>query len=210
MEFTYYLVEITLLLFPIIAAIFSKKIDLFSNGIFKKLAIFFLIHNSLFLFNFSIKGDYPDYIIFSLEYLFACFAIYNIAKIKNEATKVVLKSIGYISICFGFIIGLVGILLFIVAAQEFETSRTFETENNYQIREYKIGFATFENTKYNYEFYKSYPNFPFEYKFNKISFFDNKINLNLDGELIFNVGEINDATIKITSSNGKTFIKTQK
>ena len=67
----YIIYLLTFLGFPILGLVISRFLD-FSRSKNYLIWIFllFAIHNILFFFRFSIKGDYPDYCIFSLEYLY--------------------------------------------------------------------------------------------------------------------------------------------
>ena len=112
MDTTYIIFLLTFLLFPIIAVVTYQYIQFERISKFIKVVIaFFLLYNFLFLFGFSFKGDYADYLIFSIEFLILCLVL--CLKPKNAFNKSFII-IGRIAIIFGFVAGLVGIAKIII------------------------------------------------------------------------------------------------
>ncbi len=184
--------------------IISKYVNIKKN---KKtiiwLASVFVIHNILFIQGLSFKGDYPDYFVFSIEYLFLSVIIIRLYKLKDNYSKI-FRSIGSILLVIGFLQGLIGILLFIVISQDYETDKIYNFNNNkksYQTRRYSFGFVTSESIRYSFKTYRRFEYLPFELKINKIDFFDTKCDLNFN-DLNFTVS-INDLDLEF-SSNGVT------
>lgn len=177
MDITYNLLVLTFLIFPLIAVILAINFpvkNLYES--FKVVGALFLIHNIFFLFGFSLRGDYPDYFIFSAEYLFFCFIIFSLYKTRNIFIKI-LRVLATVFISFGLIIGFFGILLFLFVTQDYETDMTFHFKTNdqtYETRRYSFGSATLDNTKYTFETYRVYKYLPFENKVDKTIFFDTK------------------------------------
>lgn len=210
---TYWLLLITFLCFPIIGIILSnnkhlEKLSKYRNWII----FFFLIHNILFYFGLSLKGDYVDYIIFSFEYLIICLTIFSLKGQTNWIYRG-LKTVGFIGIIFGFFFGLVGILFFIVLTMDLETDKVFRytcKDKSYETRRYSFGFATLDNTRYTFETYRTLNVIPLEYKIDKSDFFDDKTKLNIaEDELKIDINA-DKKSLTFISTNGNTFTKTIK
>jgi len=212
MNVTYYILLVSFLGYPIIGIILLNliKLDNFSKLLVPTI-LFFLIHNILFAFGYSLKGDYVDYIIFSLEYLVLCLTVI-LLKTTNIYFKI-FRVIGTIAISLGFVIGFIGIIMFIVISQDFETDKIFHFENNsksYETRRYSFGFATLENTRYTFKTYRNYKYFPIEKEIDTTDFFDNKTDLQIDEDKL-KISIVNTGTkqqILFISTNGHTFSKT--
>jgi hypothetical protein len=208
----YYIFLVTFLVFPIIGIILSKQIVL--NRFLKiraPVVAFFLTHNILFIFGYSLKGDYIDYFIFSIEYLVFCLTISLLFKANNIFAKIV-RIAGTIAISLGFIVGLIGILLFIFIAQDYETDKVFHFTSKgkkFETRRYSFGGATLSDTRYTFETYRNYKYFPLERKIDKTDFFDTKTNLNIDeDELKISINRVDTKEqIIFQSTNGHTFSK---
>lgn len=208
----YYIYLLTFLGYPILGFFLSKNLEF--ESIKKHLFIVFLgflIHNILFLFSYSLKGDYPDYLIFSLEYFFFCLTISLFYKLPNIYAKI-LRVIGTVMIGIGILQGLLGILLFIVISTDYESDKIYKfnfKNSDYQTRRYSLDFATLINTKYTFETYKYYNYLPFEKRIDKTSLFD------LRSSLYFGVHNFsiiikdssNKQLIQFSSINGKTVTK---
>jgi len=175
MDTTYYLLLLTFLIFPLLALIIA--INFRVNNLYKFIKIVaavFLIHNIFFLFGFSLRGDYIDYLIFSAEYFFFCFIFFSLYKTRNIYIKV-LRVLATVIIAFGVILGCLGIFLFLFITQDYETDMALHFKSNdktYETRRYSFGGATLDNTKYTFETYRVYEYLPFEYKVDKTIFFD--------------------------------------
>ncbi len=213
MNLPYFLYILTFIGFPIIALVLAKYTDLAK---YKKsiliFSILFLLHNLLFLLNYSLSGDYVDYFILSFEYLDICFLIFVFSDIPNILIKI-LRIIGITGICIGIIQGFIGILLFIVVSQDYEADKlyrfNFDT-NTFETRRYSFGFATLDDTKYTFETYKKFNYIPIEKKVDKTVLFGLKTKLDLDDNN-FDIKVIRNGTlrqIKFSSSNGECFLKT--
>ena len=183
MDTIYILLLLTFLIFPLIAfviAINFRVKNLYES--FKVVGAIFLIHNIFFSFGFSLRGDYPDYIIFSAEYFFFCFIIFSLYKTRSIYIKI-LNVLTTVFIAFGFIIGCFGIFLFLFITQDYQTDMTFNfktKDKNYETRRYSFGGATLDNTKYTFETYRVYKYFPFENKVDKTIFFDTESKVAID------------------------------
>lgn len=210
MNFSYVLYLITFFGYPILSGILLLFVD-FNKLIphLKWITLFFISHNLLYYAGFSIKGDYPDYIIFSLEYFF--FIILIIIAFKtNKLTLIVLGSMGSALILIGFIQAFFGIFLFIIMSQDLETDKiyTFESdEKSYQTRRYSFGFATLDDTTYSYETYKTYNYLPFEKLIDKSKFSGIESRLNFQDDN-FNISIETDTDKKVlifSSPNEKPY-----
>ncbi len=173
------------------------------------LIVFLLLtHNFLFLVGYSIKGDYPDYLIFSLEYLVLCISVVLLYKSKSVYAKP-FRFIGTAILSLGGLIGLIGIFLFIPISEEYEANKTFYFKANnidYETRRYSFAFATIDNIKYTFDTYKVYP-FLIEKKIDSSVFFDTKTELNIgEDKLKISIG-INEKNLIFTSTNDKIFSK---
>ena len=212
MEFTYWLLLITFIGHPFLALAFAdKRPNAFIKKHRKALFLFFVLHNFLFLFGLSIKGDYFDYVIFSLEFLLICVTITSINE-KLYSSKKFLKAIGVFLMCLSELVGLVGIFAFLFILMDLESDKTFKyfsKGKEFQTRRYSFGFATLENTRYTFETYRNYSYLPLEYQIDKTDFFDNKTELNIgEDNLKFEI-ELNGPIKYITfiSTNGKVLKK---
>ena len=194
MDFLYYTFLLTFLIFPIIALILCKYFQIEKTlHLIKPLLGFFLFHNALFVLGFSLKGDYVDYLIFSVEYLFVCYLMFGL-KLNSLYVKI-FKVIGVIGISIGFIVGTIGILMFIVIEKDYEAYKIFRLKSlngNYETRQYVYGFATSANTRYTFETYREYTYLPFEKKIDKTNFFDDETNLNIGEEELQIIVQINN------------------
>lgn len=141
----------------------------------------FVVHNVLFFIGLSVYGDYPDYIIFSLEYLIFCFIVFAIGKTNYMLVKA-FRIIAIVAICVGFIVGAIGTLLFIVVSQDYEADKVFHfqvKDKHYETRRYSYRFAASEDMRYTFDTYKQYKYLPFEQKIDKTSFFSLKTDVNV-------------------------------
>jgi hypothetical protein len=211
MSFSYCLYLLTFLGWPIVVMTISKYFDLSKHKILAKYtALIFLIHNALFLSGYSLKGDYIDYVFFSIEYLFFCFVIATYTKPKKTLIKI-FRIIGIFFICIGCIQGIIGVILFIPASQDFEADKTYTFQHNgdlYETRRYSFGAATLIDTRYTFETYKTQA-FLLERKIDKTDFFGNSSNLNFY-DPHFNIRLLKNEgadQLQFSSSNGNIFNK---
>ncbi|NEU07862.1 hypothetical protein GZH53_06015 [Flavihumibacter sp. R14] len=170
---SYYIYLSTFLGFPIFALVVSRYLDFGRSKKYLTLVfLVFLTHNFLLFFDFSLKGEYADYIILSLEYFYFCLIIFFLYKSTNRLTTII-RNIGSAIVAMGFLQGLIGILLFIVVSQDFEADKIYNFRSNgrdYQTRRYSFGFATLDDIRYTFETYRSYNYIPFERLINETDF----------------------------------------
>jgi hypothetical protein len=211
MSFSYCLYLITFLGWPILITAISKHFDLSKNKIRAKyVALIFLIHNALFVSGYSLKGDYIDYLFFSVEYLFFCFVIATYTQPKKVLVKIS-RIIGIFIICIGCIQGIIGVILFIPASQNFETDKkyTFQQDgDSYETRRYSFGAATLTDTRHTFETYRT-TIFLFEKKIDETDFFALSSNLNFN-DAAFSIGILKSEgreQLQFSSSNGNIFNK---
>lgn len=210
---TYFIYLLTFLVFPVLGLVISRYIDLKKRKIFLRWTlVLFAIHNILFYFGLSIKGDYPDYIVFSLEYLFLSLTIFLLYKLTS-GFSIIVRIIGTVLLFVGFVQGLIGVLMFIVISQDFETDKIYNFNSNnkdYQTRRYSFGFATLIDTKYTFETYREYDYLPFEKLINKTDLFELKSDLDFnDNNFVVNIKDNGDKKIlEFSSTNCKKFTTT--
>lgn len=199
------------MIFPIFALVISKKVEIKRyKNIFRIWVGVFLLHNLLFFIGFSFYGDYIDYLIFAVEYFAFCLLMFSISTDRLYAK--VLRILGIIGISFGGLIGLVGILLFIVVSQDYESDKKFRFQcydDRYEVRRYSFGFATLDDTRYTFETYKTYRYLPIEHKIDKTDFFgmETPLYINEDKLVIYIVKNGDNENLVFKSSNGKLFSK---
>ena len=207
---TYILYLLTFLGFPIVGYLISKYVEInVCKKYFKWIFLLFCIHNVLFIAGFSIKGDYPDYVIFSLEYLFLCsivFFTYRSTSIFPEIVKIIGTGI----LVVGFLQGLIGILMFLVVWQDFETDKIYNFNSNnkiYQTRRYSFGFATLDDTRYTFETYRNFNYLPFEKLVNETELFELKNDLDFNSnKFSIRIKDSSDRQIlEFSSANGKKY-----
>ena len=126
----YYILLFTLLGSPIVAIFLSAylKIKLASSA-FRLIVVFFLLHNLLFFFGYSLRGDYIDYTIFSLEYFAFCVMMFALFKTPGNSVGC-FRAFGLIVVSLGILIGLLGIAFFIFLAMDFDAAKIFHFQNN--------------------------------------------------------------------------------
>jgi hypothetical protein len=208
----YYIFLISFLGFPILGLILSKYLKInWSSKLIKLTILFFVTHNLLFYFGFSLKGDYVDYSIFSIEYLIFCLTVCLLFKSTNIYIRV-FRVLGAITISLGFIFGLFGILLFIFISMDYEADKIFHfkaNNENYETRRYSFGGATLSDTRYIFETYRDFKYLPIEHKLDRTDFLDSKTDLDIsEPGLKINILENRKAEqIIFKSTNGNTFLK---
>jgi hypothetical protein len=205
---TYILYLITFLGFPILGFIIARHLDFEkSKKYLRSSFLVFVVHNILFFFGLSFKGDYSDYFVFSLEYLFLSLVICLLYKLTSSYAKI-LRTFGTIALVIGFLQGLIGIVMFIVISQDFETDTTYHFSSNnmtYQSRRYSFGFATLDDTRYTFETYREYDYLPFEKLINETDLFEFKSGLdfkNININIKYGIG---GRILEFSSPNGKIF-----
>jgi hypothetical protein len=185
MNFTYCLYILTFLIFPTLGLLVSKK-PIFTDAIKynKILAVFFIVHNIAFFCGFSVKGDYLDYILFSIEYFYLTLIVLWLYK-KTDIFSKIIRGLGITLLIIGFIQGLIGTIMFLVISQDFETDKIYRFQNidkSYETRRYSFGFATQIDIRYTFVTYKNINFMPFEQKIDNTDFFGMKSNLDFGDE----------------------------
>lgn len=212
---TYIIYLLTFLAFPILGLVISRYLDIEKSKKYLKWTfLFFASHNILFFLGLSIKGDYPDYFIFSLEYLFLSISTALLYKSTSFYTKA-FRIIGTVILVIGFFQGLIGILMFIVISQDYEADKIYNFNSNekeYKTRRYSFGFATLNDTRYTFETYREYSYLPIEKLINKTDLFELKCGLDFrDNNFLIEIKENgNKRTLEFVSSNGQKYITTIK
>ncbi|RVU01951.1 hypothetical protein EOD41_08335 [Mucilaginibacter limnophilus] len=130
----------TILVFPFLAMYLSKKLGITKLLLLLRYSIpVILIHNTLFATGISIRGDYFDYIFFSLEYLLFTTVLYNFSRSGKKVIHKISKVVIYTILSFGYVIGIPGILLFLLLASGLESEANFPfkfNRENYVTRKY--------------------------------------------------------------------------
>ena len=136
MSFTYYLLVTTFLLVPIVGFLCATEVLPSALGIVLKYSLgFFLLYDVACYFSYSIKGTYPDYIIFSLQYLWFCTLVCAIK--WHGLWNKLLKVAGCSLIGLGYIIGVLSIGFFMLFADAMESDRQYyaaKDKDEYEIR----------------------------------------------------------------------------
>jgi hypothetical protein len=176
MNFTFTLLLFTFIGHLIITGLLTRYIR--RETILKWLkapALFFLIYDCSFYLGYSFRGDYIDYILFSLEYLCFCLLIASSSVSKNIFVKI-LRISGYfitisvviLSVTFGFIIT-------VVMAQELDCVNkscfNYGTQK-YEVRRFESGFVTQLEIKQVYDTYQVFGLFPFEKRIDRTILYD--------------------------------------
>ncbi|WP_419803428.1 hypothetical protein [Mucilaginibacter sp.] len=197
---------------PIIGIVIANNFDHVWLFKYKKFVIaFFAIYNLLLYFKVSLKGDFADYIILSIEYFVICLFIFSPKKHKEFWIKL-LRVVAITGICIGTIVGGIGIFLFPIISQDYTTDKIFYFEHSdklYETRRYRFGTIGSVDTRYTFNTYRIFSILPFEYKIDKTDFSDLKTNLNIsDPNLKIDIiRNINKDKIKFSSTDGKEFTK---
>ena len=121
----------------------------------------------------SLSGDYADYIVFSLEFLFLSIVVPLLHYSPNNISKVV-RTISTIILIIGFVQTLIGSMVIPILVQDYSADKVLNFDSGkkkYQTRRYSFGFATLIDTRYTFKTYRKY-SLPIEKLINEISFFD--------------------------------------
>jgi hypothetical protein len=210
---TYIIYLLTFLGFPILGFVISMYLDIErSKKYLQWIFFFFAIHNILFFLGLSIKGDYPDYFVFSSEYLFLCLTI-SLRYRSTDVYSKIFRIIGTVAIFIGFFQGLIGIVLFTVVSQDYETDRIYHfnsNSKNYQTRRYSFGFATLDDTRFTFETYRIYDYLPFEKLINRTDLSESKSGLDFsDNHFTVNLKDsVDKKTLEFSSTSGKKYTTT--
>lgn len=208
----YHLLLMTFLVYPVIALALKHSLGdvkkFFKNTL--SLVILLLLHNLLFAAGYSIKGDFADYVIFSLEYFIFCIFIVSSYQSSYSFTPA-LRVFGTMALVAGALVGLWGTIFFAVITQDYEADHLFSfqvTEKQYQTRRYSLGFATLADTKYTFETYRQYKAVPFERKIDKTVFLGIQTPLKIHEKTLRIT--IDQQTLIFTSTHGEVFSKKLK
>lgn len=183
MNFTYFLYILTFWVYPLIGIILFKiqpPQRYFQPN--KIIITLFIAHIILFFLGFSIKGDYPDDIVFSIEYLYFILILIGLYR-KTDKLSTLVRNFGKIILVIGFLQGIIGLYIFAVISQDFEADKTFQSEyngNNYETRRYSFGFATLTDTRYTFVTYLNITFLPIEKQIDETVFFGLKSQLDFE------------------------------
>jgi hypothetical protein len=140
MGFVFWLYIITFLLTPFLALIISSYLTpAILKTVIKIGFPIFIIYDASLIASYSLKGDYPDYCIWSLEYFFF-FTI--ILSYRKHATNFFTKMLGvliYTIWVAGIIIGVPGLLLFVSIEMDYVPDKKFvfnSNEETYEMRRF--------------------------------------------------------------------------
>lgn len=89
--------------------------------------------------------------------------------------------LGSLEIVLGFLQGLIGIILFIVISQDYDSDKIYRFKNDktlYETRRYAYVFATLADTKFTYDTYKRFRFLPIEYKIDETVLYGEKNQIN--------------------------------
>lgn len=166
MLFIYILYIFTFILAPVISNLIIENVTFHS---YKKyligFSIFFFIHNLFYFFGYSIQGDFPDYIIFSLEYFSVCLWLLLGFRVKNSYIKV-LSILGLIPIGLTLILASFFLIWLPPITQDYIPSQIYSfghQKNHYQTRVYIYDFVSSVDTRYTFQTYQFFENVPIEY-----------------------------------------------
>ena len=207
----YYLFESSLLILPLLGVLLSKYIVIEKHlRVIKFIVLFFLIHNTLYFIGYSVKGDYFDYIIFAIEYPFLLVLLIGFRKIWRNIYTLISRMIGYVVFAFGYLSGLVGVIVFIVGSSDYEPYKIFNYGNikTYETRCYSFGFATVDATTYTFDTYRTFKYLPVEELLDRSKFYNIDVNWNIGEDLTFKVNQTNGAdSLIIISKNRVVYTK---
>ncbi len=120
-------------------------------------SFFFLIRNIFYFSSYSTQGDYANYFMFSFEYLSFCTTVFYAYKLLPKIYIYLLSALDKLVIITGFTAGAIGIILFAIDSQDYNSDNKFSFHNGdqtYQTKRYNYGFATITHTKYEFETYE--------------------------------------------------------
>lgn len=210
MGFTFILYLTTFLAYPILALTLSGYID-FSKykKTLKIISSLFILHNLMFYLGYSLRGDYEDYVVFSLEYLLFC--IFLIAYFKSENSLMrVFRLLGIFIVLLGYVQLLFSFFLIPIFSQDFEADRIYNFEQNektYQSRRYSFGFATLNDITYTYKTYRIFQYLPFEKHINTSVFSSLEDDLEFKDPDFYIELSSDEKFLEFHSSDGKTLLK---
>ena len=109
-------------------------------------------------------------------------------------------------------IGAVGILVFPLFAQDYETDKTYQFISNdktYETRRFSFGTIGSIDTRYTFETYRQFKYLPIETMIDKTDFFDTRTNLkvNEDGLEIMVLAKGSNQEILFKDQKGNIYLK---
>lgn len=159
--------------YPLISLILSKLIKINTSALWIKLLVgFFLIYDTLLVFNISFKGDYIDYTLLSLEYLLLCMYIF-FAPAPSSIISKLSMGIGVIIFALSLIFTLFSMIFFPLLTQDYESSHAIHlsaNEKNYTTRQYDLGTVGADKVRYTFNTYRTFSVLPFEYHIDHADF----------------------------------------
>jgi hypothetical protein len=161
MLFIYILYIFTFILAPIISNLIVEN---FTFQHYKKylvgFSLFCLIHNLFFALGYSIQGNYPDYIIFALEYFSFCLWLLLGFRFKILFIKV-LSILGLVPIGLILVIASLFLIWLPLITQDYISHQnySFKYQNNdYQTRVFVYSSVSSMDTKYTFQTYQIFEN----------------------------------------------------
>ncbi len=203
---------ITFIGFPILALFLRNH---FGAGRIVKYALrvspFTVWYLLAYYLGYSFRGDYIDYSLLALSYLWLCLLLFSTEIYKSGLLKVLRVAV-YVSV------GLIGIFCFLTfpffayAAQDFEWDRKFNFkdngENKYEVRRYTYGGVFNSNTRYIFKTYRVYGVVPLEKQIDITDFFDDRTDLFISDSIAFSISKTsNGQQLQFTDKYGKSFVK---
>ena len=149
---------------------------------------FFILYDFAFYCGYSIKGDYPDYVIISLQYFWFCTMNFSL---KWDVLWVkMLKMAALLLVGVGYVVGFLGaIIIFMLASFDMESNRQWHITKDgksYEIRGYSNGgWVGSMYTYYTFDAYKKLG--PLEYRLISKRISDGESKLNFTGDLQFSL-----------------------
>lgn len=114
---------------------------------------------------YSLSGDYADYILLSLEYLFVFIVIMIYRKCFTNVFSKILGLVMYTVWVVGIIVALPQMTFLSTADMEYTFDGSFEFKSNgkrYETRRYDFSFETMESPQYTFRTYRELDFVPIE------------------------------------------------
>lgn len=176
--------------------------------IVKKLLVYALLYDLLFYAGYSIRGDYPDYIIFSLEWFCFTVLLFSTAGTKVIWVKV-LRVVGFMLLIQSVIIGLVGIIIFPILAGDMESSHDYHVTHKGKVYEIRRFESDGRDAIYRTYIFCAYITLgPFEHSICSFRLSDDGNQWYFDGGFQFNIVDSSKNTyLVVTDSAGHRFTR---
>lgn len=211
MNFSLVILLLTLIQ-PFLALALLKKISpRLRTKLLKPAFIFFVVHNLFYAFGFSIKGDYADYIIFSIEYFTFCLLLLSAPKNKYFLIRA-LRAITLTLILFVTFFCCLFFWILPAISNDYEADKIFYFESqgkNYETERFSFGTIGSIGIRYVFVTYREYCYLPFEKEINTTDFLDTETNLNVsEDSLQISIQHVNKRRqIIFTSTDGHSISK---